>query len=68
MSDQTDHTAVSVIIMYVIAGMIIACTALVLAFKGVNAMPYDAIGLVGAGVFTAAALGMAQYVKRNAHS
>jgi hypothetical protein len=70
MSDATevpehDHTAVSVLIMYIIAGMIVACTALVmLTHDGVNGMPHRWIGVVGAVAFTVAAVGMAQFVKR----
>jgi hypothetical protein len=46
------------IIMYIIASTILVCTLMVLAFKGVNAMPFNWIGVVGAGVFLVAALAM----------
>jgi hypothetical protein len=49
---------VSKIVMYIIAATIALCTALVLLAKGVDAMPYGAIGLVGAGVFFVVSLGM----------
>jgi len=35
-----------------------------LTHDGVNGMPHRWIGVIGAAVFTAAALGMAQHVKR----
>jgi hypothetical protein len=46
------------LIMYVIATTILVCTAMVLVFKGVDAMPFNWVGLVGAVLFFAAALGM----------
>ncbi len=60
----TDHTAVSVRVMYVIAGTFIVCNAIVLLAKGVDAMPFGIIGVLGSLVFVVAALAMAQYVKR----
>ncbi len=36
---------------------------LVLLAKGVDAMPFGILGVIGSLVFVAAALGMAQYVK-----
>ena len=59
----TDHTAVSVFVMYLIAGTIIVCDAIVLLAKGIDAMPFGIIGVIGSLVFVAAALAMAQYVK-----
>jgi hypothetical protein len=59
----TDHTAVSVRVMHLIAITIIACNAIVLLSKGVDAMPFGYAGIVGSLVFVAAALGMAYYVK-----
>jgi hypothetical protein len=59
----TDHTAVSVRVMYVIAITIVVCNAIVLLAKGVDAMPFGVIGVIGSLVFIAAALAMAQYVK-----
>jgi hypothetical protein len=59
----TDHTAVSVRVMHLIAGTIIAGNVLVILAKGVDAMPFDYIGIVGSAVFVAAAFGMAHYVK-----
>lgn len=59
----TDHTAVSVFIMYTIAITIVVCDVLVLLAKGMDALPFGVIGLLGSAVFVAAALGMAQYVK-----
>ena len=46
------------LIMYVIATTILVCTVMVLAFKGVSAMPFNWIGLIGAVLFFAAAVGM----------
>ena len=46
------------LIMYVIATTILVCTAMVLVFKGIDAMPFNWVGLVGAVLFFAAALGM----------
>jgi small-conductance mechanosensitive channel len=59
----TDHTAVSVFVMYTIAVTIVVCNVIVILGKGVDAMPFDYYGIVGSVVFIAAALGMAQYVK-----
>ena len=59
----TDHTAVSVIVMYTIAITIVVCNVIVILAKGVDAMPFDCFGIIGSVVFIAAALGMAQYVK-----
>ena len=59
----TNHTAVSVFIMYTIAITIVVCDVLVLLAKGMDALPFGVIGLLGSAVFVAAALGMAQYVK-----
>ena len=53
----TDHTAVSVFVMYLIAVTIVACDVLVLLAKGVDAMPFGIIGVIGSLVFVAAALG-----------
>ena len=62
---ENDHTAVSVLVMHIIAGMLVACTALVmLTHDGVNGMPHRWVGLIGAIAFTALSVGMAQYVKR----
>jgi len=63
----TDHAAVSVIVMYIIAGTFVLMTALVLAVEGVDGMPFGVWGLLGAAMFTVAALLMAQYVKRQPH-
>lgn len=59
----TDHTAVSVRVMHLIAITIAVCVAIVLLAKGVDAMPFGILGVIGSVVFIAAALGMAQYVK-----
>ncbi len=59
----TDHTAVSVFIMYTIAITIVVCNVIVILAKGVDAMPFDYYGIIGSVVFIAAAIGMAQYVK-----
>ena len=59
----TDHTAVSVRVMHLIATTIVVCDAIVLLAKGMDALPFGVIGLIGSAVFIAAALGMAQYVK-----
>ncbi len=44
------------VVMGIIAGSLVVCTLLVLAFKGPDAMPFDWIGVIGAAVFTAAAV------------
>jgi ABC-type proline/glycine betaine transport system permease subunit len=62
--DKSDHTAVSKWVMYIIATTIAVCTLGVIVFKGVDSMPHNAIGIVGAAVFFVAALAMAQYVQR----
>ena len=59
----TDVTAVSVFVMYLIAVTIVVCDAIVLLAKGVDAMPFGVIGILGSLVFIVAALAMAQYVK-----
>jgi hypothetical protein len=59
----TDHTAVSVFVMYLIAVTIVVCDAIVLLAKGVDAMPFGVIGIIGSLAFIVAALAMAQYVK-----
>ncbi len=59
----TDHTAVSVFVMYTIAITIVVCNAIVLLAKGVDAMPFGIIGVIGSVVFAAAAIAMARYVK-----
>ena len=59
----TDHTAVSVFVMYTIAITIVVCNVLVLLAKGVDAMPFDILGVIGSVVFAGAAVAMAQYVK-----
>ncbi len=59
----TDHTAVSVFVMHTIAITIVLCNVLVLLAKGVDAMPFGILGVIGSVVFVAAALGMAQSVK-----
>lgn len=63
----TDHTAVSVHVMYIIAITFVLCDALVLLAKGLDAMPFGIYGLLGSFVFIAAAVLMAQYVKRQPH-
>ena len=63
----TDHTAVSVVVMYIIAITFVLCDALVLLAKGLDAMPFGIYGLIGSLVFIAAAFLMAQYVKRQPH-
>jgi hypothetical protein len=63
----TDHAAVSVIVMYIIAITFVVCDLMVLAFKGLDAMPFGIYGLIGSLLFILAAVGMAQYVKRQPH-
>ena len=65
--DDSDHTAVATTVMYIIASTLVACCAGVLAFKGINAMPFKVYGVIGAAIFVVAALAMAQYAKRQAH-
>ena len=52
------HEKVGKIVMYIIAITIVVCSAAVILFKGVDAMPYDWIGVAGAVVFVVAALAM----------
>ena len=52
----TDHTAVSKIVMYIIAVTFVLCDVLVLLAKGVDAMPFGIYGLIGSLVFIVAAL------------
>ncbi len=59
----TDHTAVSVFVMYTIAITIVAGNVLVLLAKGVDAMPFGILGVLGSAVFVGASLGMAHYVQ-----
>ena len=59
----TDHTAVSVRVMYIIAITFVVCDAIVLLAKGIDALPFGVIGLIGSFVFIVAALAMARYVK-----
>jgi hypothetical protein len=63
----TDHTAVSKIVMYIIAVTFVLCDALVLLAKGLDAMPFGIYGLIGSLVFIVAAVLMAQYVKHQPH-
>lgn len=49
---------VSQIIMKVIAGTIALCTVAVVAFKGVDYMPFKWIGVIGALVFISISLAM----------
>jgi hypothetical protein len=63
----TDHSAVSVIVMYIIAITFVACDVLVLGFKGLDAMPFGIYGLIGSFLFILAAVAMAQFVKRQPH-
>jgi hypothetical protein len=52
------HEQVGKTVMYIIAITIAVCSTAVIVFKGVDAMPYDWIGVIGAAVFTLAALAM----------
>ena len=63
----TDHTAVSKIVMYIIAGAFVVCVALVLAIEGLDGMPFGIWGLLASFAFIVAALLMAQYVKHQPH-
>jgi Zn-dependent protease with chaperone function len=63
----TDHSAVSVIAMYIIAITFVLMVALVLAVEGLDGLPFGIWGLVGSIMFIVAALLMAQYVKRQPH-
>lgn len=49
---------VSHIAMYILAIMLILCVAVVLLFKGIDAMPHGWLGVAVAGVLTVAALAM----------
>jgi hypothetical protein len=49
---------VSRIIMFIIASTLFVCAGMVIAFKGVHAMPYTWVGVVGAVIFMAGALAM----------
>ena len=59
----TDHTAVSVFVMYTIAITIVVCNAIVLLAKGVDAMPFGIIGVIGSVVLAAAPTARARYGK-----
>jgi len=63
----TDHTAVSVVVMYIIAITFVVCDALVVLIEGVDGMPFGVWGLLGSFVFIAAAVLMAQFVKHQPH-
>jgi len=63
----TDHAAVSVAAMYIIAITFVLMDALVLLVEGVDGMPFGIWGLLGSFLFIAAAVMMAQYVKRQPH-
>ena len=52
------HEKVGKIVMYIIAITLFVCSVCVIVFKGVDAMPYDWIGVAGAVVFIVAALAM----------
>ena len=52
------HENIGRIVMYIIAITIFLCSAGVIIFKGVDAMPYDWYGVAGAIVFVVAALAM----------
>ncbi|MGI9186951.1 MAG: hypothetical protein ACR2J9_05450 [Gaiellales bacterium] len=49
---------VSHIAMYILAIMLVACVAVVLVFKGIDAVPHGWLGVAVAGVLTVAALAM----------
>jgi hypothetical protein len=53
-----DSTQVSRIIMFILAGTILFFMAIVLVFKGVDAMPHHYIGVVFSVVLAAGALAM----------
>jgi hypothetical protein len=52
------HAKVGMIVMWIIAITLVVCTVGVILFKGVDAMPYDWIGVIGAAIFTVAAIAM----------
>ena len=49
------------IVMYIIAITLVVCTRACSIFYGVDAMPYDWIGVIGAAIFTVAALATARF-------
>lgn len=49
---------VSHIAMYILAITLVLCVAVVLVFKGIDAMPHGWLGVAVAGVLTVAALAM----------
>jgi len=53
--------------MYIIAITFVLMDALVLLVEGVDGMPFGIWGLLGSFLFIAAAVLMAQYVKRQPH-
>ncbi len=57
-SSREGSVEVSQIIMKVIAGTIAVCTIAVVAFKGVDYMPFKWIGVIGALVFISISLAM----------
>ncbi len=52
------HENVGRIVMWIIAITLFLCSAGVIIFKGVEAMPYDWIGVIGSAVFIVAAIAM----------
>jgi hypothetical protein len=52
------HEAVGRIVMWIIAITLFVCSAGVIIFKGIEAMPYDWIGVIGAAIFIVAAIAM----------
>jgi len=52
---------ISKIILYLIAGTIAFMSAIVIIFKGVDAMPYDWVGVAGAVFFIWASWAMSRY-------
>jgi len=52
------HAQVGKIVMVIIAVTLVLCSVGVILFKGVDAMPYDWVGVIGAALFAIAALAM----------
>ncbi len=50
--------SVSHYVMYILAATLVACVALVLAFKGISAVPHQWLGVAIAGILAVLALAM----------
>ena len=58
---------VSRAILYIIAGTIVLCTVIVLAFKGISGMPFEWIGVIGAIALVAVSLALTRLPHPSSH-